>query len=201
MEALPFQIQRSASIYGQTRHDHFRLLALPPELYPLGSRKCGQAPSSFLPADPAASTFECLPTGSALRCRPGWRHVRSAPVSRWRWILIAFAFLATAINYLDRQSLSVAAPLLRIQFHMSHIGYSRVLFAFLLAYTVMNGLSGIVIDRLGTRLGYAAFVGWWSLSSLLQIFAEHIRCNISLGRVLTGPTTARYTSGAPAHRR
>jgi len=126
--------------------------------------------------------------------------VRSAPVSRWRWILIAFAFLATAINYLDRQSLSVAAPLLRIQFHMSHIGYSRVLFAFLLAYTVMNGLSGIVIDRLGTRLGYAAFVGWWSLSSLLQIFAENtlslgiFRFFLGLGEAGNWPAAAKLVA-------
>ena len=126
--------------------------------------------------------------------------MRSGPGSRWRWTLIAFAFLATAINYLDRQSLSVAAPLLRIQFHMSNIGYSRVLFAFLLAYTVMNGLSGIVIDRLGTRIGYAAFVGWWSLSSLLQIFAENtlslgiFRFLLGLGEAGNWPAAAKLVA-------
>jgi ACS family hexuronate transporter-like MFS transporter len=72
-----------------------------------------------------------------------------------RWIMILFAFAATAINYLDRQTLSVAAPALRQQFHMSNSAYADVLFAFLLAYTIMNGLSGILIDRLGTRVGYA----------------------------------------------
>jgi ACS family hexuronate transporter-like MFS transporter len=92
--------------------------------------------------------------------------------------MITFAFLATAINYLDRQSLSVAAPILHVQFHMSDEGYSRVLFAFLLAYTMMNGLSGIIIDRIGTRLGYAVFVGWWSVSSLLQAFSHS---SVSLG--------------------
>ena len=72
-----------------------------------------------------------------------------------RWLMIALAFLATVINYLDRQTLSVAAPVLREQFHMSNVDYSRVVFAFMLAYTIMNGASGPLIDRLGTRLGYA----------------------------------------------
>ena len=58
------------------------------------------------------------------------------------------------INYLDRQTLSVAAPILREQFHMSNVEYSRVVFAFMFAYTIMNGLSGPMIDRLGTRVGY-----------------------------------------------
>src|SRR5260370_41820254 len=56
--------------------------------------------------------------------------------------MIALVFLATVINYLDRQTLSVAAPVLREQFHMSNQDYSRVVFAFLLAYTISNGFSG-----------------------------------------------------------
>jgi ACS family hexuronate transporter-like MFS transporter len=86
--------------------------------------------------------------------------------------MISFAFWATVINYLDRQTLSVAAPVLREQFHMSNVGYSRVLFAFLLAYTLSNGISGPLIDRLGTKLGYALCMLWWSLAALLQGFAK-----------------------------
>ena len=86
--------------------------------------------------------------------------------------MIAFAFLATLINYLDRQTLSVASPVLREQFHMSNTAYSRVLFAFLLAYTIMNGVSGPLIDRLGTRLGYALCMAWWSVAALLHAFAR-----------------------------
>ncbi len=86
--------------------------------------------------------------------------------------MIALAFFATLINYLDRQALSVAAPVLLVQFHMSSIDYSRILFAFMLAYTLMNGASGLLIDRLGTRIGYAVFVGWWSLCALLHSLAQ-----------------------------
>jgi MFS transporter, ACS family, hexuronate transporter len=86
--------------------------------------------------------------------------------------MISLAFWATVINYLDRQTLSVAAPVLLDQFHMSNTEYSRVLFAFLLAYTIMNGVSGPLIDRLGTRLGYGLCIAWWSAAALLHAFAR-----------------------------
>ena len=92
--------------------------------------------------------------------------------------MISLAFWATVINYLDRQTLSVAAPVLREQFHMSNVDYSRVVFAFLLAYTIMNGVSGPLIDRLGTRLGYGLCVAWWSISAMLHAFS---RGAVSLG--------------------
>lgn len=88
-----------------------------------------------------------------------------------RWAMISLAFWATVVNYLDRQALSVAAPVLREQFHMSNVDYSRVVFAFMLAYTFMNGVSGPLLDRLGTRLGYALCMAWWSAASVLHVFA------------------------------
>ena len=88
--------------------------------------------------------------------------------SRLRWLMIAFAFWATVINYLDRQALSVAAPVMREQFGMSNTDYSRVIFAFMLAYTIMNGVSGPLIDKLGTRAGYALCMVWWSAAAILH---------------------------------
>ncbi len=94
------------------------------------------------------------------------RRVRAGETARrLRWTMIALAFFATMINYLDRQALSVAAPVLRVQFHMTNVAYGQILFAFMLAYTIMNGVSGLMIDRLGTRVGYALFVAWWSLAN------------------------------------
>ena len=98
--------------------------------------------------------------------------------SSLRWPIIALPLFATLINYLDRQALSVAAPILRMQFHLSDIDYSRIVFAFMLAYTIMSGISGIWIDRLGTRAGYALFVAWWSLCAMKHAFA---RGALSLG--------------------
>jgi MFS transporter, ACS family, hexuronate transporter len=92
--------------------------------------------------------------------------------SKQRWGIISLVFLATVINYLDRQTLSVVAPVITEQFHMSNVAYSRVIFAFMLAYTVMNGVSGPMIDRLGTKLGYAIFIAWWSIAAMLHALAR-----------------------------
>jgi len=86
--------------------------------------------------------------------------------------MISLVFFATVINYLDRQTLSVAAPVLREQFHMSNQDYSHVVFAFMLAYTISNGFSGAVIDRLGTRLGYALCIFVWSAAAMLHAMAN-----------------------------
>jgi ACS family hexuronate transporter-like MFS transporter len=89
-----------------------------------------------------------------------------------RWFFVGLAFFATVINYLDRQTLSVAAPELRKQLHFGDIEYSWIVNGFLLAYTVMNGVSGPLIDRLGTKRGYALCMLWWSAASVLHGFVS-----------------------------
>ena len=96
----------------------------------------------------------------------------AAVALRIRWVMIGLAFLATVINYLDRQALSVAAPVIIEQFHLSNVAYSRIIFAFMLAYTVMNGVSGPMVDRLGTKLGYAVCIAWWSMAAMLHSLAR-----------------------------
>jgi len=92
--------------------------------------------------------------------------------------MISLVFAATVVNYLDRQTLSVIAPVLQHDFGMTNESYGRIVFAFMLAYTVMNALCGPVIDRLGAKAGYALTVGWWSAAEVLHSFA---RGSFSLG--------------------
>ena len=81
------------------------------------------------------------------------------------WLLCTLLFLSAALCFLDRQVLSVLAPQIIAEFGMSNTGYSRVVFAFVLSYTVMLVLGGRVLDGLGTRRGLALAVGFWSLAS------------------------------------
>ena len=90
---------------------------------------------------------------------------------RTKWLLLSFAFLATVINYLDRQTLSVMAPVLLEEFHISAQRYSYIVSAFMLAYTLMNGVSGRLLDRLGTKAGYAWTMAWWSAAEMLCALA------------------------------
>jgi MFS transporter, ACS family, aldohexuronate transporter len=84
---------------------------------------------------------------------------------RGRWLLCWLLFFATALNFLDRQVLSVLAKPLRDEFGMSNTVYSYVVFAFVLTYTVMFTAGGRLMDWLGARLGMALSVGVWSLAS------------------------------------
>jgi MFS transporter, ACS family, hexuronate transporter len=97
---------------------------------------------------------------------------------RIKWLILSFAFVATVINYLDRQTLSVMAPVLLEEFHISPERYSYIVSAFMLAYTVANGISGRLLDRLGTKTGYACTMAWWSAAEML--------CALSAGALSLG---------------
>lgn len=86
---------------------------------------------------------------------------------RVRWVILGMTFLATVINYLDRQTLSVMAPVLLDRFHITAGTYSQIITAFMLAYTIMNGISGPLLDRLGSRLGYSLTIAFWSAAEVL----------------------------------
>jgi ACS family hexuronate transporter-like MFS transporter len=105
--------------------------------------------------------------------------------------MIALAFAATAINYLDRQTLSVAVTELKV----SDVDYGHITFAFMLAYTIMNGVSGPLIDRLGTKLGYGLCVLWWSLAAMLHAFATGAT-SLGIYRFLLGIGEAGNWPGA-----
>lgn len=101
--------------------------------------------------------------------------------------MIGFAFFATVLNYLDRQLLSFvkASPDFQAAVPVSDELFGILNACFMGAYAVANGLSGPFIDRVGTKIGYAACMIWWSLAGIAHVFA---RGAVSLGlcRVLLG---------------
>jgi MFS transporter, ACS family, hexuronate transporter len=102
-----------------------------------------------------------------------------------KWLVLGMAFLATVVNYLDRQTLSVMAPVLLEEFHISAETYADIIFAFMLAYTVMNGVSGRVLDRLGTKTGYALAMAWWSAAEILHSLSRGA-LGLGVSRLLLG---------------
>ncbi len=90
-----------------------------------------------------------------------------------RWHIAALIFFSTVINYIDRQTLSVVAPVLTTELHITPTQYGNILQAFLAAYTVMYVVSGVLVDRWGTRLSLALFVAWWSVSNMMHMVARN----------------------------
>jgi ACS family hexuronate transporter-like MFS transporter len=81
-------------------------------------------------------------------------------------------FLSTVINYLDRQALSVLLPTLRGELGISSAEYGTITTLFLTAYTIGQLFAGIVIDRVGTRRGFAMSIILWSLAAIAHAFAR-----------------------------
>ena len=86
--------------------------------------------------------------------------------------------LSTILNLIDRQTLSILAPLLRDKFELSQQTYSHVVTAFLVSYTVMYTVGGRFVDWAGERIGMAACILWWSVCAMLTGLAQGA---ISLG--------------------
>ena len=99
---------------------------------------------------------------------------RTAAPSRfgYRWVICGLLFFATTINYLDRQVLSILAPQLQKSLDWTEQDYAHIVFAFQCAYAFALVGAGRLIDRFGTRKGYAAFVGLWSLASMSHALAR-----------------------------
>jgi ACS family hexuronate transporter-like MFS transporter len=84
-----------------------------------------------------------------------------------RWCIAGLLALATALNYLDRQSFPVVVGEIRNEIPISDEEYGRIVSLFLLAYGVMYAVGGRLLDLLGTRAGYAAMIVWWSAANFL----------------------------------
>src|SRR5262249_19157888 len=81
---------------------------------------------------------------------------------RMRWVMVGLLFLATVINYLCRQAYSVSATTLQKVFSLSNEDYGLLTSGFFFAYAIGNGVSGPIIDRLGSRRGYLFCMFLWS---------------------------------------
>lgn len=112
-----------------------------------------------------------------------------------RWLMIGMIFMLTVVNYIDRMTLAVLAPTIMEEFQMTNVAYSRVVTMFLIAYTISQSLSGKILDRIGTRLGFMIFVGIWSLSSMAHAAARSV-IHLGIFRFMLGIGEAGNWPGA-----
>ncbi len=93
-------------------------------------------------------------------------------IHRRRWWILGLLFSITVINFIDRQTLSVLAPVICSAFHLTNVAYGRIVAA--LQFGMMSGEfpMGYLMDRWGTRLGLSFAVMWWSSATAAQVFAR-----------------------------
>jgi ACS family hexuronate transporter-like MFS transporter len=102
-------------------------------------------------------------------------------VGRSRWGICALVFLATTLNYIDRQVIGILKPELARQLGWNEIDYSNVVFAFQVAYAIGYVGAGRLIDRLGVRRGYALAVLFWSLAAMAHALVRFVPLEATLG--------------------
>ncbi|MBM3815005.1 MAG: MFS transporter [Acidimicrobiia bacterium] len=105
--------------------------------------------------------------------------------SRLRWMILGMLCLSTVINYVDRQALSVVLPTLRKDLGITSGQYGTITTWFLVAYTVAQVAGGVVIDRLGTRLGFVVSIALWSAAAVSHAWAQGV-VTLSIFRILLG---------------
>lgn len=91
---------------------------------------------------------------------------------RRRWGVLTLLFFSITINLLDRQVLSVLAPVIRDELRLSNTQYSYIVASFLLGMTLAQVPAGMLMDRWGARIGLTVLMLWWSAANGLHAIAK-----------------------------
>ncbi len=90
-------------------------------------------------------------------------------MTNFRWVICAMLFLATTVNYLDRQVLSLTwDEFIKPEFHWDEVDYGNITGVFAIVYAFAQLFAGGIVDKLGTKKGYAVAIGVWSLGACLH---------------------------------
>lgn len=110
-------------------------------------------------------------------------------IGKYRWTICALVFFATSINYLDRAVISLLKADLEKLYGWSESDYSNFVIAFQLSYAFGLLFAGRVIDKIGTKIGYAVSIVTWSFASIAHAFAS-TTLGFSAARAFLGVTEA-----------
>ena len=111
-----------------------------------------------------------------------------------RWWMVGLVTVGLIVNYLARNTLSVAAPTMMKELNFGAAEYSYVVVAWQLCYAFMQPVAGHVLDLIGTKLGFAAFALAWSVACAAAAMATGWR-SLAFMRGLLGVAEA---AGIPA---
>ena len=125
-----------------------------------------------------------------------------------RWLIVWCLFFSTVINYVNRQTLSVLAPVITREFGLSHTDLSRIFGAFQISYAGTWLLGGVFLDLVGTRIGLSIAVIWWSIVSMATGFVRSasmlssLRFLLGIGEGLNWPGASKAVAEFfPPHER
>lgn len=95
-------------------------------------------------------------------------------IVKYRWRILALLFFATTINYIDRQIIGVLKPFIAQDLGWTEKGYGYIVSGFQVAYAIGLLVSGRLLDKIGTRIGYSVSVFVWSLAGMAHAAARSV---------------------------
>lgn len=120
------------------------------------------------------------------------------PIHSLRWWIGALLFASTVINYIDRQTLSLLAPYLKLEYHWTNSDYANIAIAFRVAYSIGQTAFGKLMDRVGTRRGLTLTVIWYSVISMLTSLARGFYSFASFRFLLGAGESANWPAATKA---
>ena len=113
--------------------------------------------------------------------------IKTSKMSNFRWIICALLFLATTVNYMDRQVLSLTwKDFIAPEFEWSDADYGTITGLFSIFYAIANLFAGKFVDWMGTKKGYLIAIFVWSTGAVLHAFSGIITSGILTGNWLVG---------------
>jgi len=103
-----------------------------------------------------------------------YKTIRISKVGNYRWTICALLFFGTTINYLDRQVLSLLHSDLEKEFGWTNADYGTITAVFQLTYAFFMLIAGRMVDKLGTKKGYAIALVIWSAGAMIHAYAIEI---------------------------
>jgi D-galactonate transporter len=149
---------------------------------------------------PAPALFACHPVNPNPSSQQAAPASPARPAGNLRWLMVFMAFFATAINYIDRANLGVAAPFIAKDLNLSKEATGALLGAFFWTYAAFQLPSGWFIDKVGARIAYAGAVVWWSLFTAVAALANSFgslfgaRLLLGVGEAPAYPCNAKIVS-------
>ncbi|MDQ3622548.1 MAG: MFS transporter [Verrucomicrobiota bacterium] len=150
----------------------------PPPPDPLDVSDAVKAASRVAPPEEAAASI----TGEVIAVSHA--HLKRG-IGHYRWVICALLFFATTINYVDRQVFGILAPEMKKIFGWTDTDYTDIVFWFEVAYAIGLLTTGRLLDWIGTRVGFAVAMVFWSLAAMLHAGMASI-AGFSAARFLLG---------------
>jgi ACS family hexuronate transporter-like MFS transporter len=144
---------------------------------PLAASDAVKAASSTAPPEDVASSV----TGEIVAAS----HAHPPREGHYRWVICALLFFATTINYIDRQVFGILAPEMKKIFGWNDANYTDIVFWFEVSYAIGLLSAGRLLDWIGTRIGFAVAITFWSAACMLHAGMASI-LGFSVARFLLG---------------